>query len=410
MQPTRCLEVIARSDLQRCPRWQVAFANERKDHRYYELVEDTLHPEFEYRYFVLGDAVGRVSAVQPFFLLDQDLLVGASPRYRVLIDAARRLWPRMMRARTLMVGCVAGEGHLDGDEACNDTRVELLASTITEQARSLGAQLIVFKEFPARYRPALECLIGHGFTRIPSLPMTRLCIDYASFEDYMTHALNSATRKKLRKKFEATARASALAMSVTNDATSVISDIYPLYLQVYERSKLHFEKLTETYFCDLGQRMGDKVRFFLWRQNERTVAFATCMVHGDAFYAEYIGLDYNVALDLHLYHYVFRDMVSWAIANGYKWFRSSGLNYDPKLHLRHLLDPIDLYVRHTSTPINAVLKRILPVLEPTRYDATLAKFRNYQELWARPETGPGIVGQGRQPPDQSSVARLSARR
>jgi hypothetical protein len=120
------------------------------------------------------------------------------------------------------------------------------------------------------------------------------------------------------------------------------------------------------------------------------------MVHGDAIYAEYIGLDYSVALDLHLYHYVFRDMVSWAIANGYKWFRSSGLNYDPKLHLRHLLDPIDLYVRHTSTPINAVLKHILPSLEPTQYDETLAKFRNYQELWARPETGQGSVGQRRQ--------------
>ncbi|WP_225160911.1 GNAT family N-acetyltransferase [Bradyrhizobium sp. BRP56] len=137
--------------------------------------------------------------------------------------------------------------------------------------------------------------------------------------------------------------------------------------------------------------MGDKVRFFLWRQNERIVAFAACMVHGDAIYAEYIGLDYDVALDLHLYHYVFRDMVSWAIANGYKWFRSSGLNYDPKLHLRHLLDPIDLYVRHTSAPINSVLKRILPVLAPTRYDETLAKFRNYQELWAQPETGLGSV-------------------
>jgi hypothetical protein len=36
------LEVIARDDLRRCPRWQVAFASERKDHRYYELVEDTL--------------------------------------------------------------------------------------------------------------------------------------------------------------------------------------------------------------------------------------------------------------------------------------------------------------------------------------------------------------------------------
>lgn len=376
-----CLEVIARNDLQHCPRWQVAFANERKDHRYYELVEDTLHPEFDYRYFAIKDEVGRVCAVQPFFLLDLDLLVGASPRFGLLIDAIRDLWPRLMRARTLMVGCVAGEGHLDGDEARHRTRAELLASTITGHARSLGAGLVVFKEFPARYRSVLECLVDHGFTRIPSMPMTRLCIDYASFDDYMRSALNSATRKKLRKKFEAAARAAPLEMSVVNDVTPVIAQIYPLYLQVYARSKLHFERLTEQYFCDLGRWMGDKVRFFLWRQSERIVAFATCIVHGDAIYAEYIGLDYDVALDLHLYHYVFRDLVIWAIANGYKCFRSGGLNYDPKLHLRHLLDPIDLYVRHTSEPINALLRHVLPVIEPTRYDGTLAKFRNYEELW-----------------------------
>jgi len=383
-----CLEVVARGDLQRCRRWRVAFANQRKDHRYYELVEDTLHPEFDYRYFVIKDTVGQVCAVQPFFLLDLDLLVGASPRFGVLIDAIRRMWPRLMRARTLMVGCVAGEGHLDGDEICHRARAELLASTIAEHTRRLGAQLIVFKEFPARYRSALDCLIDHGFTRIPSLPMTKLCIDYASFEDYAKRALNSATRKKLRKKFEATARASPLEMSITNDATPMIAQVYPLYLQVYERSKLHFEKLTEQYFCDLGRRMGDKVRFFVWRQSERIVAFATCIVHGDAIYAEYIGLDYAVALDLHLYHYAFRDMVSWAIANGYKSFRSSGLNYDPKLHLRHLLDPLDLYVRHTSAPINSLLKHILPAIEPTRYDETLAKFCNYRELWAPPRRQP----------------------
>jgi hypothetical protein len=105
------------------------------------------------------------------------------------------------------------------------------------------------------------------------------------------------------------------------------------------------------------------------------------MIEGDAIYAEYIGLDYSVALDLHLYHYAVRDMVSWAILQGYKWLRSSGLNYDPKLHLRHVLDPTDLYVRHTSPIINAILTRILPWLEPTRYDPVLKKFPNYRELW-----------------------------
>jgi hypothetical protein len=61
-----------------------------------------------------------------------------------------------------------------------------------------------------------------------------------------------------------------------------------------------------------------------------------------------------------------------------------GLNYDPKLHMRHRLDPLDLYVRHTSTLLNAVLKRILPLLEPTRRDKTLRKFANFDEIWGRP--------------------------
>jgi hypothetical protein len=96
------LELLARNDLQHHQGWQVAFANERKDHRYYELVEDTLHPEFNYRYFVIKDAIGQVCAVQPAFSLDQDLLVGVSPRFGTVIDAIRRIWPRLMRARTLM--------------------------------------------------------------------------------------------------------------------------------------------------------------------------------------------------------------------------------------------------------------------------------------------------------------------
>jgi hypothetical protein len=53
-------------------------------------------------------------------------------------------------------------------------------------------------------------------------------------------------------------------------------------------------------------------------------------------------------------HYAVRDMISWAIANGFKWFRSSGLNYGSKLQMRHLLDPTDLYVRHRSVVLNAV--------------------------------------------------------
>ena len=375
------VNVVSRCQLQNCSHWQRAFALQHKDRRYYEIVEDTIHPEFDYRYFAIRNCQGEVHAIQPFFILDQDILAGIHPSFGHLTDAIRRRWPRFMIVKTMMIGCVAGEAHLDGDDSTRAATAQSLAGAIVRHARALGARLIVLKEFPDEYREALSCFVRDGFTRIPSMPHTRLNITYANFDDYMQSALNSATRRKLRKKFKAAESGVPIELSVINDVTSIVDEIYPLYLQVYERSKLHFEKLTKEYFCGLGTGMPDRVRFFVWRRHAKAVAFGVCIVHGDTLFAEYLGLDYSVALELHLYHYVFRDLVHWAIANGCRWFQSTGLNYDPKLHLRHHLKPVDLYVRHTSTILNMFLRVALPLLEPTRHDATLKKFPNYFDLW-----------------------------
>lgn len=373
--------VVSRAELPRM-QWANSFAGRRKDHRYYELVEDTLAQGFEHGYFVIREPHGEVRAVQPFVVLDQDLLQGVGSKARSLVDSVRRLWPRFFVWRCLMVGCVAGESHLDGHPAWHRANADELAAAILERARELRAPLIVLKEFPREYRKPLQPFLDRGFSRIPSMPMTRLDIDYADFDDYMARALNSATRRKLRKKFRAAALAAPIELSIVSDVSPFIDEIYPLYLRVYERSKLRFERLTKAYFCGIGRRMPDKASFFIWRQNGKIVAFSLCMFEGASFYPEYVGFDYSVAFTLHLYHYVVRDMISWAIAHGFKELRSSGLNYDPKLHLRHRLDPIDLYVRHRSSLINAALKRILPWIEPTRYDPVLRKFPNFDELWA----------------------------
>jgi hypothetical protein len=98
------VETIRRGELACCRHWSHAFEHERKDYRYYEIVEDTIVQGFDYRYFAVKDLNGEVCAVQPFFILDQDLLVGATPRIGRLIKAIRNIWPRFMRLRVLMVG------------------------------------------------------------------------------------------------------------------------------------------------------------------------------------------------------------------------------------------------------------------------------------------------------------------
>src|SRR5258708_26347411 len=98
--------IATRAQLDTFPLWHQAFTSERKDWRYYEIVNDTLEG-FEFRYLELG------GAIQPFFVLDQDLVAGAPASG--LINAVRKIWPRFLQLRTLMVGCAAGPRHLGVD-------------------------------------------------------------------------------------------------------------------------------------------------------------------------------------------------------------------------------------------------------------------------------------------------------
>src|ERR1700750_2673276 len=74
------VEVCSRAILRSYGHWMNAFGNQRKDHRFYELVEDTIQQGFQYWYFVIKNGRGEVQAIQPFFILDQDLLAGVTPK------------------------------------------------------------------------------------------------------------------------------------------------------------------------------------------------------------------------------------------------------------------------------------------------------------------------------------------
>ena len=375
------VETMSRAEIEGSRHWADALSGERKDRRYFEIVEDTILQGFDYRYFALKDDSGKVRAIQPFFINDQDLLAGTSPQIMKLVSSIRRVWPRFLKMRTLMVGCAAGEGHLDAHDTITRSVVaRSLAQEIEGHARRLKTKLIVFKEFTTADRPALSCLAGSGFASLPSMPMTRLPLNFKDFEDYLRNVLSRNMRSKLRRKFKESEKFSKLEMRAVTDISPYVDDIYALYLAVYEKSNLHFEKLTRDYFLRLGQDMPDKARFFLWLHEGKVVCFNLCLVHNDAVCSEYIGFDYKVAFDLHLYYVAVRDVMKWALTNKYRWYCSTALNYEPKFHLKHELEPLDLYVKHTSPAVNFFMKRALRYMEPTRYDKLLQRFPNFGDL------------------------------
>jgi hypothetical protein len=373
-------KVITRAELQDCGAWKRVFQNRCKDHRYYEIVEQTLQNDFEYHYVLLEDPSGNARAIQPVFFVRQNLVEGVPGRIRSVVDVIRKILPRFLTMRVLMVGCAAGTGDIGAcDETDEPWAAQALQASLRTYAKRNKASLVVLKDFPANYRSPLKTFALNGYARIPSMPMTRLSLHYENWDDYF-RTLSKATRKDLRRKFRKTGRAANIELEVVSEIAPFIDEIYPLYLAVHERSPLKFETLTKDYFRAIAQRMPELARFFIWRQDGKIVAFSFCLVCGDAIYDECIGLDYTVALDLHLYFYTLRDIISWALQQGLKYYYSNPLNYEPKLHLDCELVPLDLYVRHTSALLNPIFRRVIKYLGPTRHDPVLPRFPNVDQL------------------------------
>jgi len=365
------------------PAFEFGFQRYALDHRYYEITQSALGKQFEHLYLLLKDTNGTTRAVQPFLLVHQDLVVGTPQVVRRPVEAFRRILPSFLKLPMIMVGCSAGEGDIGRDTVTGEVgwTANGLKEVLPQVGRSLGAWMIVFKDYPRSYRSSLDSMVTGGFTRVPSMPATGMGLSFPGFEEYLSVKLSHAMRKNLRRKFRKSAEGPPIELEVVTDVTPYAEELLPLYQGVYQRAAQKFEELNVSYLSELGKKMPDRSRFLIWRMEGRIVAFASCIVHAGVLRDNYIGLDYSVALDRHLYFVTWRDTVIWAIENGCSYYHSAPLNYDPKLHFRMELEPLDLYVRATNSAFNVLLRRLLPVLEPTRYDPVLKKFSNADELW-----------------------------
>jgi hypothetical protein len=353
--------------------WTATFSGSPKDFQYYQLLEQTMRSHFDYRYLLVFNDRNRPLALQPLIIATQDLAASAGGKLAQFVARMRGSFPRFFQSRMALAGCLVGEGKI-GVIGSADAVVPLLAEALEAFARAERIGLLAFKDFPATTREALSCLARIGYVRLAGFPSLAIDLNFSSFEEYMTTRLSKVTRKTLRRKFRVADSASPpLTLEVLFDAERQINEIYPLYLAVAQQSDVRFEIFTRDYFIEAPRFAPGRFRYFIWRRNGRAVAFSFCTIWNGTIYDNDIGLDYTVAHELNLYYVTFRDLLNWALSHGLRRYASAPFNYDPKLHLRLELQPVDIYVKHISPVLNPLVKTFAPAFEPARSDPTLRR-------------------------------------
>ena len=220
--------------------WAETFGDQPQDFAYYQLLERTMASGYLYRYRLLVSPNDVPFALQPLFIVEQDLTISLGQAAAPLFRALRRFFPGLLRSRMLMAGCLVGKGHLG--VAKNFERSDAavaLPEALFKYADTEGISFLTIKDFPAAYREELHPLLKAGFARLDGFPPLTMDLDFASFEQYLAERVSRVTRKGLRRKFRHTALAALeLTLEVHNDCRRFIDEIYPLYLAVAERSEV----------------------------------------------------------------------------------------------------------------------------------------------------------------------------
>ena len=363
--PTLQTEVIATVD--QIPRsdWDHLFGDLAEGYDFYRVLENSKLEGFNFAYAVVY-LNGRVALIAPIFWADFDLGIGVDGLPGRLIRLGRLAYPRLLRARTLFCGSPFGEQGALGvaaDAANPAALIKPLVAIMEELCVGKRLSFILFKDFSQATSRLLRSLENMGFMRGESFPNVVVHLPFATMDAYLA-SLTPGTRRNLRRKVRQAHAAGRIEVTETQDVSAVIDEIYALYLKTYEAGTIHFEKLTPEYFIEVGRRMTDSTRFFLYYFEGRLVCFNLCFLHGDHLIDKFIGMDYSATRKINLYDYTWCHNIRWCLAHGVRHYQVGQTDYADKLRLGGRLVPLGYHARHLNPLANLVLKGMARLFTP----------------------------------------------
>jgi predicted N-acyltransferase len=345
--------------------WQRLFGDRPEGREFFLTLEASRLEGFKFC-FVVVRAEGRVRLIAPLFSADFDLGLALEGGLQRILQLVRRIFPRLLIARTLFCGSPFGETGTIGVDAAEADRPALIAELVRAMeavGRAQGLTFMLFKDFPADAADLLQPLAQHGFFQGDSFPNVVLPLPHRTMDEYLA-SLSHNARKDLRRKIKQTLAAGKIEVRVVDQVADVIEPVYALYLATYAAGTVRFEKLTREYFLAAGRIMRSQARFFLFYLEGRLVCFNLCFQHGDQLIDKFIGLDYAVARKLNLYFYTWHHNVEWCIAHGIRAYQVGQTDHEAKVRLGGKLVPLYFQARHTNPWLNFPLRMAARFLAP----------------------------------------------
>lgn len=363
--------------------WDALFPGDAEGWAYYVACEEAPLAGFDVEYVAVSDGDGKVVAAAPIFHTQHDLYASVGGPIRRALDAIARRVPRFLSLGVTGLGspqvdrCHIGlDAGLAADQKSEAMRALLTA--LDESSRAHRNKLLAVKDLEDSVAPEIgAALEAFGFAKIRSLPNAYLDLPYVSWEMFLTAQSRSDRRYFIRKERPL----ERLRLEYREEIGDLSPKLHALYEQTRGQSKGDygaFETLHPNFFDAVKRHCGDRAQFMLCWLDDNLVGFQLLMVGDNELSGKVIGMDYAVARELNLYFINVNQTIRLAIAKRIPLVRMGNTAYAVKMVYGARLATHWIYFKHRSTAVNALLKRLAPLIDYERNDPDLQKIRKEQ--------------------------------
>jgi len=352
------------------------FPSVHEKYLFLKTLDESKFDQFSF-YYILVYEGSQLAGAAPCFTIDYSLDTSIKGPLRQFSNAIKKVFPRLFSIKALVCGIPMGQGQM-GIMSGSQPVLEAIQRRMESLSRKIHAPIIAFKDFDPSYDNLFNPLLKNGFLKIDSLPMTRLELNFSDFEDYLK-TLSSATRYDFRRKLKKASSVKIESSIKSSLDESTLNEVYSLYLRAVETHEMGFEIVPKEFFRLISKNMPQETKFFLWRINGTLAAFVFCLVSEGVLLDYYLGFDYTLAHEYHLYFVKFKEVFNWCLDHGIKTYEMGATGYEPKRRLGFNFVPVYLYVKSRYTILRPGLKVLSALLKFENFDPELKRWKKSEK-------------------------------
>lgn len=142
--------------------------------------------------------------------------------------------------------------------------------------------------------------------------------------------------------------------------------LYDLYLNVSNNAKFNTFILPENHFYSLKTELKDAFKVYGYFLNGELVGFYTLILNGSHLETYFLGYDIQHQYPNQLYLNMLYDMAKFAIENKFENVIYARTAMEIKSSVGAIPKPMVIYLKHTNTFINRILKLLFKFMDPTQ--------------------------------------------